>query len=121
MIKVMKKTKLKHIIFFIVALAVCGALALALVKASPKTILFYGDTCPHCEKVEEYINSHNLESKVPFRRLEVFNNQANASLLGKKASTCGMKADTVGVPFLYDGSKCYMGDEEVMSFFKQYE
>ena len=119
--KVMKNTKLKHIIFFAVALAVCGALALALVKTSPKAILFYGDTCPHCENVEEYINAHNLESKVPFQRLEVFNNQANANLLSKKASACGMNTDSVGVPFLYDGSKCYMGDEEVMSFFKQYE
>jgi thiol-disulfide isomerase/thioredoxin len=118
---VMKKTKLKHIIFFLAAVVICGALALALIKASPKIILFYGDTCPHCEKVEEYINNNGLENKVSFRRLEVFSNQANANLLGEKASACGIKTDTVGVPFLYDGSQCYIGDEEVMNFFKQYE
>lgn len=117
----MKKTKLKHVIFFIGAIIICAILVIALAKTSPKTILFYGDTCPHCERVEEYIKSHDLESKISFRRLEVFNNQANARLLGKKAASCGLDQNNIGVPFVFDGSKCHMGEDEVTGFFQQYE
>jgi glutaredoxin len=117
----MKKTKLKHVIFFIGALAICVVLIIALAKTSPKITLFYGDTCPHCEDVEEYINSHDIEGKVSFRRLEVFNNRANSQLLAAKAASCGLDTASVGVPFVFENDNCYMGVEEVTSFFQQYE
>ncbi|MGE5298406.1 MAG: hypothetical protein ACM3KM_04550, partial [Acidobacteriaceae bacterium] len=41
--------------------------------AEPAIILFVGEGCPHCAKVEEFIQTNNIASKVQFRMLEVYN------------------------------------------------
>ncbi len=40
-------------------------------QSSSQIILFYGDGCPHCAIVEEYINENNIQDKVPFVQKEV--------------------------------------------------
>lgn len=88
--------------------------------SAPELILFYGDTCSHCLKVDEFIKENKVEEKIKINRKEVFNNQANANLMGAKAQEC--KLDTsqgMGVPFLWDGEKCYIGDEDVIKFFSE--
>ena len=82
-------------------------------------VLFYGDGCPHCALVEQYISENNIESKVQFTKKEVYNNQQNASELTAKAKACGMATDSIGVPFLWDGSSCLVGDQPIIDFFKQ--
>ena len=82
-------------------------------------ILFYGDGCPHCALVEQYVSENNIESKVQFTKKEVYNNQQNASELTAKAKACGMATDSIGVPFLWDGSTCLVGDQPIIDFFKQ--
>jgi len=82
-------------------------------------ILFYGDGCPHCENVEDFISENNIEDKMAFSRLEVWNNEDNQVILAQDIKKCGMNADEVGIPFLFDGvDKCYMGDEDVINYFK---
>lgn len=81
-------------------------------------VLYYGEGCPHCAKVEEFIKENKIEEKVQFARKEVWYNQINAAELGEKAKICGLKTDTVGVPFLWDGSKCLIGDQDIINFFK---
>ena len=90
-------------------------------------VLFFGDGCPHCKNVEDYITLNNIEQKVKFTRLEVpFNNktspqlEANAVLMIKLAQSCNLDASNgVGIPFLYDGSgKCIGGDVDSINFFK---
>ena len=77
-------------------------------------ILYYGDTCPHCKDVEEYIRVNDLLSKLPIIRKEVYQNQGNALELTKKAKECGLPTDQgVGVPFLWFENKCYVGTPEV--------
>jgi glutaredoxin len=91
------------------------------VKAtSSEIIFFYGSTCPHCLKVEQFFTDNNVEAKVKFTKDEVFNNKDNAALLGEKAAACGLNTDSIGVPFLWDGStgKCLEGDVDVINFFK---
>jgi len=82
-------------------------------------ILFYGTGCPHCEIVEDYIKENNIEEKVLFSRLEVFNNESNAKILLEKAQICKLDTTSVGVPFLWDGQNCLMGDQDVINFFKE--
>lgn len=82
-------------------------------------ILFYGDGCPHCALVEQYINENNVKAKVSFVEKEVYYNQQNASELTAKAEACGMATDSIGVPFLWDGSTCLVGDQPIINFFKQ--
>ncbi len=83
-------------------------------------VLFYGQGCPHCADVEKFISDNKIEDKVKITRLEVWYNKANQELLSQVVQKCGIKADSVGVPFLYDGNgKCYIGEVDVPNFLKQ--
>lgn len=82
-------------------------------------ILFYGDGCPHCEIVDEYLEENNMAEQVNFSHKEVYYNRTNAKELEEKAIICGMPAGSIGVPFLWDGEKCLIGDEDIIEFFKQ--
>ena len=82
-------------------------------------ILFYGTGCPHCAKVEEYLQANNIESKINIEKKEVYNNKDNANLLAKIAKKCGIKENELGVPFLWTGSECKIGDEDIINFFKE--
>ncbi|MCX6719489.1 MAG: hypothetical protein NTV36_00010 [Candidatus Staskawiczbacteria bacterium] len=81
-------------------------------------ILFYGDGCPHCKVVDDFVTQNKIEEKVKFTKLEVWYNKDNQAIISQVAQKCGISANTVGVPFLYDGTKCYEGQDEVTNFFK---
>lgn len=90
------------------------------------TLLFYGQDCPHCKIVEEYIAQNKISEKLKFSNLEIpFNEKtsdqlvANSKLLLKAARIC--KIDTsngVSIPFLFDGKGCLVGDQDIINFFK---
>jgi glutaredoxin len=81
--------------------------------------LFYGDGCPHCAIVEDYIKNNNIKERLSFKEKEVYYNQNNANDLAQKAQTCGISTNSIGVPFLWDGSKCYVGDQDIINFLNQ--
>lgn len=90
---------------------------------SADLILFYGNGCPHCVKVEAYLTDNKIAEKVSFEQKEVFENQDNAKLMTEKYTACGLNtASGMGVPFLWDGinKKCYSGDEEITNYFSQW-
>jgi glutaredoxin len=98
------------------------------IKTSPKTttgnstseiVLYFGDTCPHCKILEEFLQANKVAEKVSFTEKEVYKNPTNAKELTDRAIKCGIKTDSIGVPFLWDGEKCYMGGDDVTAFFKQ--
>ncbi len=82
-------------------------------------ILFYGQLCPHCQKVEEFITKNNIKNKVQFLEKEVNFNKANANLMLQKAQKCGMSEDSLGVPFLWNDGQCLMGENKIIQFFKE--
>ncbi len=79
-------------------------------------ILFYGETCPHCKNVENFIRQNSVDLKLTIVRKEVLKNSDNGKLLAKKAATCGITTNSIGVPLLWDGKTCYSGEEEVINF-----
>ena len=83
-------------------------------------ILFYGDTCPHCKIVEEYINKNNITRYIKFQNLEIYNNRNNAKIMLEKQDLCKDLSDDDkgGVPFLYSSEKCVVGDQPVIDFLK---
>jgi hypothetical protein len=81
-------------------------------------ILFYGDGCSHCANVDKFILDNKVEDKVKFTKLEVFNNKQNANILVEKANACGLPTDKIGVPFLWDGTRCISGDVDIIKFFE---
>jgi glutaredoxin len=82
-------------------------------------ILFYGDDCPHCAIVEEYIKDNKVKEKISFEEKEVYYNKENSDELVEKAKICGIPENYIGVPFLWDGEKCLVGDQEIIEFFNQ--
>jgi len=88
-------------------------------QSASQIILFYGDGCPHCAIVEEYIKENNINDKISFAQKEVYYNQSNAKELETKAKICGLATDSIGVPFLWDGLKCYVGDQDIINFLNQ--
>lgn len=81
-------------------------------------ILFYGDGCPHCLIVEDYINDNNVLDKINITQKEVYYDELNAQALREKASLCNLDTNAIGVPFLWDSSNCYIGDQEIINFLK---
>lgn len=79
-------------------------------------ILYYGEGCPHCAIVENYLKSNppkfNIEKK------EVYYNKNNQNDLMAKAKICGMPLNQIGVPFLWNGEECILGDEPIINYFK---
>ena len=96
-----------------------AAAAVSASKATKQIILFYGDGCPHCALVEKYVAENNVAAKITFVKKEVYYNDKNAEELAAKAKICGMPTDSIGVPFLWDGSKCFVGDQDIIDFFKE--
>lgn len=101
----------------VLAIIMIAGLTYALIKKQPAQILFYSDTCPHCQIVEQYIKDNNVKNYLAFRELEVSTNPANAQLLTKKAAGCGLPTDSLGVPFFFDGNNCLVGDQDIIKYF----
>lgn len=129
----MNKRKTAFIIIAILAiLALCALMILrinAVNSGKPAAggelggglILFYGSTCPHCIAVEKFMADNQIEEKIKIDKKEVFNDKANAALLGVAAQRCGLDTASIGVPFLWDGAtaRCLTGDSDIISFFEQ--
>ena len=80
-------------------------------------ILYYGETCPHCKDVEEWLVQNKVEEKIAIVKKEVWNNRQNASELSKVAESCGLDVNSIGVPFLYAEDKCMVGTPEITGYF----
>lgn len=116
-----KKKKYLPLVILLLAVLIIGFFIISAKKnAETGMILFYGDTCPHCQKVSDYIKTNNIKAKFKFQELEVYNNKANAGLMAKKAAGCGIKSDQgLGVPFFWDGKNCLVGDQDIINFFQK--
>ena len=86
----------------------------------PAAIVYYwGDGCPHCKVVDDFIEANNIADKVFFEKKEVWSNKANTNEMSRRAQACNIEPEGMGVPFVYGGDgKCYVGEPEVINFFK---
>jgi glutaredoxin-related protein len=84
-----------------------------------KTILYFGNTCPHCADLAKYIEESKIKEKIALEEKEVYENKNNATELSLVARSCNILDNTrVGVPFLYAEGKCFVGIEEIKTYFK---
>lgn len=90
-----------------------------LIPPKDKIVFYYGNTCPHCKEVEEWMKKEKIEEKIKIEKKEVYQNQANAQELTLVAQSCGLDPNTIGVPFLYTDGKCYIGTPEVERVLKE--
>jgi glutaredoxin-related protein len=114
------------------AIIIAGALALTkpqsnTEKETPKPTqatdnyyeYYYGETCPHCANVSEFLETWDKKDQFNIEKLEVYNNQENATSLGLRARECGYDTTQIGVPFVYtpDG-QCIIGDTPIIEYFQ---
>lgn len=88
--------------------------------SSAELILFWGEGCPHCEKVKDYIKENSLESKVKIVSKEVYYNQDNQRELEETVKKCPEidASQGVGVPLAFDtqNSICLYGDTPIIEW-----
>jgi glutaredoxin len=122
---------MKKIVFLLVAIIIIGGIIKIFYKNnSVKTgvpdsqadlILFWGQGCPHCERVMKYIIDNKLESKVKIAYKEVYNDSSNQQLLASTVKNCP-EIDTsqgIGVPlaFVKKTNQCLYGDQPIIDWF----
>jgi len=103
--------KLAFILFAFIAFAAIFNVLPA--QAAPalqevKINYFWGDGCPHCAEAKPFLD--DLEQRKPnveIRRFEVWNDRANAKLMGEVGRY--MQANVGGVPFFTIGDKYISG------------
>lgn len=84
------------------------------------TIYYYGAECPHCQRVAEFLEENKIAEKVDFAKKEVWHDAANNREMNRRAKeVCGLEPDALGVPFLIGDDKCFVGEVEVIDFFKE--
>lgn len=84
-------------------------------------ILFYGNTCPHCKIVEEFISDNQISQKISIGQLEVYENETNKATFSKLVQQiCPDQLNPEGlpVPFLVDqkNKTCTIGDTPITNY-----
>lgn len=82
-------------------------------------IYYYGAECSHCKDVAKFLEENHIAEKVDFIKKEVWNNPINNREMVRRAKECGLGADEIGVPFLWNKGQCLVGQDKVEDFQKQ--
>jgi len=120
---------MKKIITIIIIVAVCVGLYKLLSQkpstidttvSNPDLIVYWGEGCPHCETVKEYITNNKLDQKIKISLKEVYYNKTNQLELEKSAKLCPEidTAQGIGVPFgfVVSTNKCLYGDKPIIDW-----
>jgi len=76
--------------------------------------LFVGETCPHCQNLESYLESNNLLQKYDIKFYEIYNNEENRNIYLEKAVELDYRNG--GVPWLVDGENNVEGDTPIRKY-----
>lgn len=79
---------------------------------------FYGQGCPHCEKVEEYFEKKDFYTSYPIEKKEIYNNRENALLMVEMLNKLGYSTEHIGVPTVIIGDTVLVGDKPIIDNFQ---
>ena len=84
-------------------------------------VLFWGDGCPHCENVRNYLKANPATGKLNIDQKEVYYNKANQQIMDETAKKCPEIDASKGlaVPMAYADNKCFVGDTPIIDLIKQ--
>ncbi len=88
-------------------------------EAPTGAVFYYGEECPHCHDVLEYLAENDIASKVDFEEKETWHDEKNNDELLARAKVCGYAPNQIGVPFLYADGECYIGTPDVVGYFRE--
>lgn len=108
-----KETAMKK--FIVILFLLVPVLTFAQDSGKKKAYFFYGDTCPHCKKVEEYFQANGIYDKYDITSLE-FSNPFNTRLLLKFGDVFN-DPNKGGVPAIAFGDKFIVGDQPIIDNF----
>lgn len=114
-------------IIFVVLLSVIGASIFYLTKPKgfapswmrTQYTYFYGESCPHCANVDQFLKDKGLDKSLKMTRKEVYYNDFNAKDLAEQATDCDIETDQLGIPLLWDGRDCIIGDQPIIDYFRE--
>lgn len=115
----MNKTNLGIIIGAVVLITVIIVGRLVWFNDQPSGItLFYSENCPHCQNVEKFLQDNQVGTKVDFDLKPTDGNENNIQEMLSYTKKCDIDINQVGVPFLFDGTTCLIGDQPIIDFFQ---
>lgn len=80
---------------------------------------YWGDGCPHCKIVADFMDTWTGKDKIKITKLEVWNNTKNAAQMNERAKACNIPRTGMGVPFMVTPEgKCLTGDQPIIELFK---
>jgi glutaredoxin len=118
------KNKSQKIILVVAAIAIGGLVIWGLSQPSDisvptgEIIYYYSSNCPHCTAVSRFLDENNVADKVNYAKKEVSGSQENQKEFLGAVKKCGNNPSKA-VPFLYTPDNCYLGQDEVIIFFKE--
>lgn len=78
-------------------------------------VLFYGETCPHCHDVLDWLESSQVEEELTIIKKEVYSDTKNNEQMKLAVKSCNLTSS--GVPFLFTADKqCVVGSTPIIDY-----
>jgi len=87
-------------------------------KTGITVYFFYGQGCPHCARVEPFIDEMEKAYGLNVRRFEVYGNRSNMLLLQDYFERYGVPADSRGIPIVFTSEGYVEGDLNILNGFE---
>jgi glutaredoxin len=117
--------KFPIILAAVTLLLIVGGVFLFSAKQKPLVLptgyeFFYGEGCPHCKIVEDFLSTWTEVDKVNLTKYETWSNIENAKMLTQRFDYCKTPSAERGVPVLFTPEgKCLIGDTPVIDKLKE--
>ncbi len=105
-----RKIILWNLLVLGVSLVIVGGVA-----AKQTAQLFWGEGCPHCEKVRLFLQDNQQNLRWTIIEKEIYHHPENRTLFLNAVKECGLDIKKAGVPLLVVGEQCYSGDREIIN------
>ena len=83
-----------------------------------KIIFYWGQGCPHCAKVEKYIQENNLSKYFDIESREIYFNKKNRQEFLSTCQKYNIPLDKEGVPLALINNQCIIGDQPIINALK---
>ena len=84
-----------------------------------KVFFFYGEGCPHCARVESFIDEMQQAHDLNVQRFEVYGNRKDLMLLEDYFENHNVPSGRRGVPAVFTSNSCLVGDDSILDGFEE--
>ncbi len=84
--------------------------------ADTDMVLFYSKVCPHCMKVDGFIDSNQVMSKLNLVQKQVNQHVKEVAAVAKY---CRLDTRRLQIPLLWTGNACIIGDTPIIQYLTQ--